>query len=128
MSTEVKTNLRNHSVVTFWGGNERGVCVQITAKNRASEEAFVRLDILDVAELLQVLQQFALQEATRRQALLRDLIKQLQLEQRSVFSEIAELNLSGYGLTGAQVALNLVHAYCPTTDNKQKENSNEATY
>ena len=34
MSTELKSNTKGVSLTRFWGGDDRGVCVQMTARKR----------------------------------------------------------------------------------------------
>lgn len=65
MATEIlKTS--DHTITRFWGGN-RGVCLQITARNcgihnsvieQLQEEGFIQLDIEEVKKLKKSLDAF----------------------------------------------------------------------
>ena len=33
MSESVETKMTDHQVIEFWGGNSRGVCLQVTASD-----------------------------------------------------------------------------------------------
>ncbi len=121
MGTELETTMTDHTAKQFWGGNERGVCVQITAAGpvpikdtigeQLSVEGFVQLTLEEAAALCNTLVAFIRRESKRRQALLSEQLAGLQIAQRTVLHEVAALPESL--LTAEGVAVDMIAAYCP---------------
>ena len=67
MSTEIDANMKNHSVIEFGGGGERGTMLQITANDPGSDgEGFIQLTALDAVDLISILISFASKEINRQ--------------------------------------------------------------
>lgn len=91
MATEVNTAMQNHVMTEFWGGDDRGMCVQITSKNiqlrdTAEEqlresEGYIQLTMEEAAALCEALGGFIQREAVRRQKSLRDELEDRQADQ-----------------------------------------------
>ena len=121
MGTEVITKMECHTTKEFWGGNERGVCMQVTASaplrirettsEQLQEERFIQLTMEEAAALCNTLGAFVKREATRRQALLREEIKQAKIAEKTVFQEVAELPTDL--MAGPELAVLMVSKLCP---------------
>lgn len=107
MSTELDTRMAEHYITEFWGGSERGVCLQVTRNDRL----FIQLTMEEAAALCNDLGAFIKREATRRQGLLRDQLKELQLDVQTVFHEVAELPSDL--MAGPELAVSMVSRFCP---------------
>lgn len=66
MSQELKTNMKKHSAVTFWGG-EKGMMLQVTATDPITSfepnkllqtEGFITLTVLEAFHLYKTLVEF----------------------------------------------------------------------
>ena len=100
MSREIKTEMKNHSITQFWGGNKRGSCLQITSEisnistnvpDQLQQEGFIQLTMEDAVDLCNSLFFFIKEEALRRQKLLKEELKEWELKERTVFQEIGDL-------------------------------------
>ena len=121
MSTTIKTTMRDHTAKRFWGGDDRGNCLQITASSplrihesvgdQLQEEGFVQLTMEEAAELCSTLGEFITEEAKRRQALLRDELEHMKLAERTVFHETAEFTDDFMDVPKIVVAM--VSRFCP---------------
>ena len=124
MSTEIETRLTRHSLVEFWGGDKRGICLQVTCRStlpppqRDREEGYIQLTMAEAAILAKQLADFALREAERRQGLLREQIKSLQDLERTVFGEVSAIRMADYAAQELSVAL--VDVYCPKVRSAEK--------
>ena len=107
MSTELKSEMTSHTATQFWGGDARGVCIQITS----NEEGFIQLTMEEAAALCNTLGLFIVDEAKRRQDLLKEELVQLKLDERTVFHEVIELD-SGL-MVGPALAVTMVSKLCP---------------
>jgi hypothetical protein len=86
MGTEIATKMSSHTAKEFWGGDDRGVCLQVTASGplrvqetigkQIQEEGFIQLTMEEAAALCNDLVGFVKREAMRRQALLKAEIEQ----------------------------------------------------
>ena len=95
MATEVNTAMQNHVMTEFWGGDDRGMCVQITSKNiqlrdTAEEqlresEGFIQLTMEEAAALCNALTGFIRREAERRKELIRAELERLRIAERTLF-------------------------------------------
>lgn len=108
MSTELKTRMTKHSIVEFWGGDARGVCVQVTG-----DEGYVQLTLEEAAALCEALGGFIKREAVRRQKLLRDELEALRMAERTVWHEVAELPAELFEVPCC--AVDMVARLCPKT-------------
>lgn len=115
MGTEVKTKMENHTVKEFWGGDDRGVCLQITSIEAVDGEGFVQLTMEEAAALCNDLGAFIKREAMRRQKLLREQLAQMKLNERTVFNEVSEL--PDELMAGPELAVMMVSRFCPKTPN-----------
>lgn len=117
MSKEIETNLPRHKLREFWGGDNRGVCVQVTCSDPITgdldQEGYVQLTMEDASELIGHLAKFVKEEAVRRQSLLRKQLEDLKLADRSVFHEIAALDPNLFDVPASSVKF--VAALCPKT-------------
>ena len=71
MSESVETKMTDHQVIEFWGGNSRGVCLQVTASalriratidEQLQEEGFIQLTMEEAAALCNDLGRFVKRE------------------------------------------------------------------
>lgn len=53
MGREINTDMKEHSVTAFWGGDERGLCVQITALS--GRKGYIQLTVSDAKALCRAL-------------------------------------------------------------------------
>lgn len=120
MSTEIETRLTRHSLVEFWGGDKRGICLQVTCRSASTpdSEGYIQLTMAEAAILAKQLADFALREAERRQGLLREQIKSLQDLERTVFGEVSAIRMADYATQELSVAL--VDVYCPKVRSAEK--------
>jgi len=109
MGTNINTEMQWHILKEFWGGDGRGVCLQITAI--ADDEGFIQLTMEEATALCNDLSAFIKREALRRQALLREHIGQLKYVERTVFNEVAEL--PNELMAGPRLAVETVSRFCP---------------
>jgi len=97
MSTEIKTKLPRHNVVSYWGNVNQGRMIQVTPTapitGSPDDEGHIRLDLAEAVELVRVMSDWIITEAERRQGLLRDQIRELEIADRTVFHEISEMKL-----------------------------------
>jgi hypothetical protein len=138
MSTEVKTDMIDHTLVTFWGGDERGVMAQVTTskpvpqppkelwnnpaecyKFDLQQEGFIQLTLSEAAALCNSLNDYVVEECRRRQDLLQKQIDELRMAQKNVFTEVASLTPDLFKVS--QLSTQIVDKFCPIT----KEKSNE---
>jgi hypothetical protein len=90
MSTQLETEMTEHTACKFFGGSGRGMCVQIS-KNDDSVD-YIQLTLAEATALVNTLMPFIKEEAIRRQGLLREWLADLKSAERSVFHEIGELS------------------------------------
>lgn len=121
MGTEIITKMECHTVKEMWGGDERGVCLQVTASaplriretisEQLHEEGFIQLTMEEAAALCNTLGAFVKREAKRRQALLREQIERAKIAERTIFHEVAELPEDL--MAGPELAVRMVSQFCP---------------
>jgi hypothetical protein len=114
MGTHINTKMTHHDIKEFWGGDERGVCLQITASSAwqtIGDEGYIQVTMEEAAELCNDLARFVKRDAIRRQGLLRESIKQAQICERTVFTEIAELPDEFLGVK--DMVVSMVSRFCP---------------
>lgn len=129
MGTEIETKMTEHTAKEFWGGDDRGVCLQVTASGplrvretagkQIQEEGFIQLTMEEAAALCSDLGGFVKREAMRRQSLLKAEIAKAKIAEKTVFHEVAELpsNL----MAGPELAVLMVSRFCPKTPNEGLE-------
>ena len=125
MGTEIDTRMTEHNVKQFWGGDSRGVCLQITAatplkvcdsiEEQIQEEGHIQLTMEEAAAMCNDLGRFVREEAQRRQSLLREEIAQAKVTERTVFQEVAELPADL--MAGPKLAVLMVSRFCPKAPN-----------
>lgn len=122
MGTEIETRMTEHMVNQFWGGANRGMCLQVTAscplttfetaaEQRVQQEGFVQLTMEEASALCDNLGQFVKREAVRRQGLLREQIEALGISARTVFNEVADIPSDV--LLWPSLAVAMVSRFCP---------------
>ena len=111
MGTEFKPDMENHALKQFWGGDTRGVCLQITSTTSIDGEGFIQLTMEEAAALCANLEKFIKEEAMRRQALLREQIKDMQDMEKTVFREIADLSPNYIEIN--EIVVKFVSKFCP---------------
>lgn len=127
MGTEIKTKMTEHTAKEFWGGDDRGVCLQVTASKpltvretiseQIQEEGFIQLTMEEAAALCNDLGGFVRREACRRQELLKADIERLKIDAKTVFHEVAALPSDL--MAGPEFAVLMVSKLCPKTPNKE---------
>jgi len=127
MGNEITTKMSAHTAREFWGGDDRGVCLQVTASaplrvreaigNQLQEEGFIQLTMEEAAALCNNLGGFIQREATRRQALLTAEIERAKITEKTVFHEVA--SLPSDLMAGPELAVAMVSRFCPKTTNDQ---------
>ena len=120
MSVDIDSKMIDHTLVKFWGGDGKGFCLQITAREMGvqdsvaemlQEESFILLTMEEANALRNALGVFIREEAKRRQALLRRDLEGLKLVEKSVFNEIASLPDEFFDTF--EMATSLVATCCP---------------
>ena len=123
MGTELKSKMTDHQIKQSWGGDTRGICLQITASSplkicdsmekQMQEEGFIKITMEEAAALCNDLGKFVKTEARRRQKLLRDQLARLKLNEKSVFNEVAKLPEDLMSVP--ELTILLVSRFCPKT-------------
>lgn len=121
MSTEIETKMTTHTATEFWGGDNRGVCLRITATDsvkicdtvpqQMQEEGHIQLTMEEAASLCNTLNAFVRREAMRRQELFKAEIEKLKIAEETVFHEVARI--PSELVTGHDLAVQMVSAFCP---------------
>jgi hypothetical protein len=109
MSTQLETEMTEHNACKFFGGNARGMCVQISKNDDSA--AYLVLTLVEAAALVNTLMPFIKEEAQRRQGLLREFLADLKAAERSVFHEIGELSPEFFEMH--KISVELVDKFCP---------------
>ncbi len=122
MSIEIETDMKNHSLTCFWGGDDIGTMVQITARDgevkstgweQLQVEGFVQLDLLEAVNLVNALNKWIPEEMRRRRELLKKQIAGLKVFEKSVFQEIVEMEDTIVEVASRPLVAKLIDAYCP---------------
>ena len=75
MSTEIETRMTEHTANEFWGGDDRGICLQVTegnpegllgSRDRIPVEGYIQLTMEEADALYIALGCYVKREATRR--------------------------------------------------------------
>jgi len=122
MSKEIETKLKEHDVIEYWGGKDRGVMLNIAYKNakikesildQLQEPGFILLDMEEASALMSVLGDFIYREALRRQGLLRMKLEEIASKEKTVLHEISELSSSMIQFPTVSTALEFISKVCP---------------
>jgi hypothetical protein len=115
MSTEiVDTELKDHTATVFWGGNNRGVCIQVTpTKPTHLNNGYIQLTLSEASELAFQLSRFVMQESKRRQKLLKDEIERMKIFDKTVFQEISNLDLDAIEYECNRLLVSVIDTVCP---------------
>lgn len=112
MSTEIESNLKEHTLVEYFGGKDRGVCLQVTAlHSKDKDNGHITLDITEAAELAYQLAQYCQREAMRRQKVLQKRIADLKAFEKTIFSEVAGIGIAEYEVN--KMLVGMVAAVAP---------------
>ena len=65
MSTEIETKMTEHTANEFWGGDDRGICLQITEMG-PRQNGYIQLTMEEADALYIALGCYVKREATRR--------------------------------------------------------------
>jgi hypothetical protein len=106
MSTDIELESEGIAMVQFWGGNEKGSCIQLT-----SAYGYVQMGLKEAAEIAHELSKYVKEESIRRQNLLKQQSTTLKSTEKSVFNEIAEMNLYEYEVS--KLITSHVGTFCP---------------
>ncbi len=114
MSTEIETKLQRHSLVSYWGGNDKGMCLQVTTEHPDDVGiGAIQLTMGEAAVLASDLIEFVLKEAKRRQTLLKEQIAEIKQLEKSVFHDICKIQMQDFETPA--LVVKLIEAYCPKT-------------
>jgi len=122
MSKEIETKLKEHDVIEYWGGVDRGKMLQVSYKNtrikgsiieQLNEPGFILLDMEEAVELMNVLGNFIYSEASRRQGLLKKRLEEIVYQERTILHEISELSSSLIKFPSISASLELISKVCP---------------
>lgn len=120
MGTEIETEMSTHSIKEYWGGDDKGVMVQVTANyplpvdfDSSQHENFIQLDLIEASKLCKSLNDFIVGECKRRQGLLEDQLKNLRFDNQTVFHEVLSLDESLFKVSN--ISVDLIDKLCPKT-------------
>ena len=106
MGTEIDSELKHHLLKEFFGGVDKGVCLQITAvEPDEPATGYLQLDLTEAAELAYQLGKYCEREAKRRQALLKEQIAGLKELEKTVFAEIRDLDIGQFEVSKLMVGM-----------------------
>lgn len=104
MSIELKTDMKNHSITSYWGCDPHGRMLQITCTKPIGpppdrftqdipnqEEGFIRLTLDEAKALSDSLFDFIFEECTRRDSLLKADLYRLKEQDKAIFGKINKL-------------------------------------
>lgn len=124
MSKEIQTSMKNHTMTEFWGGKQRGVCVQVTAADvkiadtvadQIQNEGYITLTMMEAATLANELSSFVAREALRRKDLLSKNVRSMRELEKTIFEEVAALGPELFE-PSAPLSVSLVDKFCPISD------------
>lgn len=110
MSTGIETKMSSHTALEFWGGDDFGVCLQITA---IDSDRFIKLTMSEAAAMCNTLSAFVKREAVRRQGILRDQLAVMKNMEKNIFDEVANLDENFFDVRNTVVTF--VENFCPKT-------------
>ena len=116
MSTIFSTTNR-HSFTSFYGGDEKGRCLQITTLSplRPSDEGegYLQLTLTEAAEVAYQIMRWVQKETARRRELLSEELEKLKLVDSRIFKEIRSFDDSVLACQINVDFVKLVDATCP---------------
>ena len=105
MSTEIESELKEHMLVEF-GKKDKGVCLQVTTiAPDEPQNGYIQLDLTEAAELAYQLGQYCEREAKRRQAILKEQIVEMKELEKTVYREVADMDIGQYEVTKLMVSM-----------------------
>ena len=106
MGTEIDSELKHHLLKEFFGGVDKGVCLQITAvEPDEPATGYLQLDLTEAAELAYQLAQYCEREVKRRQTLLKEQIAGLKELEKTVYREVADMDIGQFEVTKRMVSM-----------------------
>ena len=106
MGTEIESSLQHHLLKEFFGGVDKGVCLQVTAiEPDEPATGYLQLNLTEAAELAYQLGKYCEREAKRRQALLKEQIASMKELEKTVFSEIRDLDIGQFEVSKLMVGM-----------------------
>ena len=106
MGTEIDSELKHHLLKEFFGGVDQGVCLQVTAVEPGEPATdYLQLNLTEAAELAYQLAQYCEREAKRRQALLKEQIAGLKELEKTVYREVADMDIGQFEVTKLMVGM-----------------------
>lgn len=66
MSTELLTNMQDNNVTLFWGGETRGMCLQVSSRTSKDGASFIHLTMEDAVSLQKNIKTLIKKERKRR--------------------------------------------------------------
>lgn len=117
MSTELESRTK-FALTRYWGGADEGCKIQVTEPDsdyaiRQNMIGAIQLTAAEAMQLANDLREFAIWEAARRQAILREEIKDKQIFEKTIFQEMSRLDLRQFQVL--EDATLLVLKFNPTT-------------
>jgi len=109
MSTELKTEMKEHQACLFWGGVDKGMMAQIT---RLTDGKHLTFTLVEATELVNTLAGFITDECKRRQSCLKQQIADFKEMEKTVFEEIATLPDELFSIQ--TISVQMVDKFCPT--------------
>jgi hypothetical protein len=106
MGTEIESALQHHLLKEFFGGKDKGVCLQITAVEPGEPATgYLQLDLVEAAELAYQLGKYCEREAKRRQAILKEQIVEMKELEKTVYREVADMDIGQFKVTKLLVGM-----------------------
>ena len=106
MGTEIESSLQNHILKEFFGGVDKGVCLQVTTITPDDPlNGYIQLDLTEAAELAYQLGKYCEREAKRRQAILKEQIVEMKELEKTVYREVADMDIGQYEVTKLMVSM-----------------------
>ena len=119
MGTEIDSELKHHLLKEFFGGVDKGVCLQITAvEPDEPATGYLQLDLTEAAELSYQLAQYCEREAKRRQALLKAQIAEMKELEKRVYREVADMDIGQFEVSRLMVSM--VNSLTPKVINNER--------
>lgn len=107
MSTQLETKLKDHVAIMYYGGDDKGLMIQITKV----DGGYLQFTLSEAAALANTLSEFITYECERRQGLLKQQIADLKIASKTVFDEVA--NLPRSLLEVPTISVQMVEQFCP---------------
>ena len=106
MGTEIESSLQHHLLKEFFGGVDKGICLQVTTITPDNpQNGYIQLDLTEAAELAYQLGQYCEREAKRRQTLLKEQIAGLKELEKTVYREVADMDIGQFEVTKLMVGM-----------------------